>query len=267
MKYRLLLSDIDGTLLPELLPKIPRPNVEAIQTIQRYGVKFAISTGRARSGISEDMLNGLQPDYWICGAGAQVLAQNGTVIASSRMGREQVEALTEFCAREGYPLIFAFSDGAYMYAGYDEFFRIAREAGIAPWLKNGEDRTRHLAELPFSAASQLPPEAADRFQAQHGALGLRFVYYGSEGCDILRPGQDKALGLAILAEHAGFRIAECISVGDGDNDVGILQAAGLSFCVEGGSPGALAAADRTCPSAAEFGVAAVCRMMWPEAFA
>jgi len=266
MKYRLFLSDIDGTLRPGLLPQVPLPNVKAIQAIQRHGVKFAIATGRARSGIPEDMLNGLQPDYWLCAAGAQVLDRDGGDIAVSRMELEQVEALAAFCAEEQHPLIFAFSDGSYAYAGYAKFLQWEQELGIPSHIKNGEDRTRHLTELPISASAQLPREAAARFQEQYGALGLRFVYYGDGGCDILRPGQDKALGLAILAEFAGLHMEECVSVGDGNNDVGILQAAGLSFCVEGGEPDALAAADRTCPSAADCGVAAVCRLMWPKAF-
>ena len=43
--------------------------------------------------------------------------------------------------------------------------------------------------------------------------------------------------------------------------------AGLGVAVEGGSPAALAAADRTCPSAAREGVADLCRELWPAAFA
>ena len=61
-------------------------------------------------------------------------------------------------------------------------------------------------------------------------------------------------------------LAECVCVGDGNNDVGILRAAGLGFCVEGGAPDALAAADRICPPSNACGVAAICRELWPEAF-
>ena len=265
MKYRLLLSDIDGTLRPGLLPQIPTANVKAIRAIQRYGVKFAIATGRARSSIPEEMLNGLEPDYWICAAGAQVLERDGSALACGHMEPEQVEALTAFCTEEDYELIFAFSDGSYAYVGYEKVLRRERELGFPFHIKNGTDRSRHLTELPISAAAQLPKEATERFQKEYGSLGLQFVYYMNGGCDILRPGQDKSLGLIRLAEHIGLNIDECVSVGDGNNDVGILRTAGLSFCVEGGEPDALAAADRVCPSAENCGVAAVCRMIWPEA--
>ena len=266
MKYRLLFSDIDGTLRPGLLPQVPLPNVEAIQAVQRHGVRFAIATGRPRSGIPAGTLNGLQPDYWICAAGAQVLDREENMIASSRMEPEQMDALISFCAERGHPLTFAFSDGIYAYTGYDYLQRWAAERNVPLYFKNGESMTQHQVEMPFSASAHIPPEEAELFQARYGHLGLRFIYYfGSISCDILRPGQDKAQGLALLMEHTGMRAEECVSVGDGNNDVGILKAAGLGFCVEGGEPDALAAADRICPPAEEFGVAAVCRMVWPEA--
>lgn len=262
MKYRLLLSDIDGTLRPNTSFCIPSPNVEAIQTIQRQGVKFSIATGRGRAGIHDKLLNGLVPDYWICAAGALVLDRDGSVIASNRMGERELEALVSFCNREGYPLLFHFSDGPYAYVGYETFRQNVLAQGQIPTAKNGEAQNHHLAELPLSASALLPKDAEARFQAEHGELGLRFSYYDEIGCDILRPGQDKAIGLSLLLKHTDLRAEECVSVGDGDNDVGILRAAGLSFCVEGGTPDALAAADRICPPAADCGVAAVCLSVW-----
>ena len=124
----------------------------------------------------------------------------------------------------------------------------------------------HLTEMPFSAAVLMPKEAEPRFQAKYGGLGLRFPYYSSNACDVLRPGQDKALGFQLLLRHIGVEADACVSVGDGNNDIGILEAAGLSFCVEDGTLDALTAADRVCPSSGDCGVAAVCRMVWPEAF-
>ncbi len=266
MKYRLLFSDIDGTLRPNELPYIPLPNVEAVRAIQRYGVKFAVATGRGRAGVPDTLLNGLDPDYWLCAAGAQVLERDGTVISSSHMRPEELEALMSFCSENGYPLILHFSDGAFACTGYEKIRQLLLARGQISMIQDGAKRIRCMKELPFSAAALMPKEAEARFQAVHGGLGLRFPYYSESGCDILRPGQDKAFGLAALLKHLGLEAEACVSVGDGNNDTGILKAAGLSFCVEDGAPSALEAADRICPASSDFGVAAVCRMIWPEAF-
>ena len=43
MHYKLLLLDIDGTLRPDSCERIPRENAEAVNAVQRAGVKIAIA--------------------------------------------------------------------------------------------------------------------------------------------------------------------------------------------------------------------------------
>ena len=93
------------------------------------------------------------------------------------------------------------------------------------------------------------------------------MFYGSsEGCDILTAEQDKSRGLEAVCAAMGIDPAQAVAMGDGSNDCGILQRAGLGVCVAGGDPRAQQAADRVGPAAADFAVAQVCRQVWPEAF-
>ena len=45
MKYKLLVSDLDGTLLTEDM-KISPENAEAIKKITELGIEFSVSSGR-----------------------------------------------------------------------------------------------------------------------------------------------------------------------------------------------------------------------------
>ena len=192
----------------------------------------------------------------------------GCDLALHRLTSEEMYALVDFFEDHELPLRFTFHDANYAYLGYEEFARREREKNLALNIVDGEDQDQHLQEMPFGAFGFLSQEMADRFQEKYGYLGLRFLfsYPGSDGCDILQRGVDKGAGLRELAKLAGIDPAECVAVGDGDNDVAMLQAAGLGIAMGNGSAAAKAAADRIGPDAEPHGIAELCRTLWPEAF-
>ncbi len=278
MRYRMLLLDIDGTLRPQGRSCVPAANVAAVRAVQKAGVQVALATGRGRASVTEKLLNGLVPDYWLCAAGAQVEDAAGTPLHTVTMTAAEVQAVTALCAAHGWPVRFTFADGSYAYVGYDVFAAQERRLDHGIGLRDGSSRDWHLrgGGLPFSAYGPIPRAAAAEFAARCPGMGLRFVYEGGAAintaqemvsCDILPAGVDKAAGLQALLAAAGLTAAECVAVGDSDNDIGLLRLAGLGVCVGGGSAGALAAADMVCPPAKDNGVAAVCRQLWPQAFA
>ena len=141
-----------------------------------------------------------------------------------------------------------------------------KAAALEGCLKDGEDQDRHLLDMPFSAFGMLAAEDIAKFQAKYGYLGLQFLLYHVTGCDILRAGQDKATGLQALLDHLGLAAADCVAVGDGPNDAGMLALAGRSYCMADGMKTAKAAAKALAPAAAPDGIAQLCRSLWPEIF-
>ena len=267
MQYRLLVLDIDGTLRPAGQPRVPKETADAVCAVQKYGVKVAIATGRGRAEVPRGMLRGIRPDYWLCAAGSEVLDAAGREVYSCRMTPEEMYALVDFCEDRELPLGFTYPDGGYVYLEYERMHQHELANGLEACLRDGEDQDRHLLDLPFSAFARFPRPAVADFQEKYGYLGLRFLFFSDDGCDVLRAGQDKAAGLTALLEHTGLTAADCAAVGDSNNDVELLRMAGLSFCMQDGADTALAAAARRCPTASACGVAAVCRELWPEAFA
>mgnify|MGYP000927788992 FL=1 len=242
MPATLLVLDIDGTLRPHGEPRVPKENVDALRTVQKAGVKLVIATGRCRAEIPAKMLRGIRPDYWICAAGAQVEDAAGTALYTSHMTAEEMYALVDFCEDYEHPLGFSFSDGGYVYLDYEAFHVQEKAAALEGCLKDGEDQDRHLLDMPFSAFGMLAAEDIAKFQAKYGYLGLQFLPYHVTGCDILRAGQDKATGLQALLDHLGLAAADCVAVGDGPNDAGMLALAGRSYCMADGMKTAKAAA-------------------------
>ena len=188
------------------------------------------------------------------------------VITADHMTAEEMYALVDFCEDYEHPLGFSFSDGGYVYLDYEAFHVQEKAAALEGCLKDGEDQDRHLLDMPFSAFGMLAAEDIAKFQAKYGYLGLKFLPYHVTGCDILRAGQDKATGLQALLDHLGLAAADCVAVGDGPNDAGMLALAGRSYCMADGMKTAKAAAKALAPAAAPDGIAQLCRSLWPEIF-
>jgi Cof subfamily protein (haloacid dehalogenase superfamily) len=71
------------------------------------------------------------------------------------------------------------------------------------------------------------------------------------------PEVTKASGLAFLAEHLGFAREGTVALGDGENDLELLEWAGYAVAVENADERVLGLADFVCPPVQEEGVAQV----------
>lgn len=67
-------------------------------------------------------------------------------------------------------------------------------------------------------------------------------------------GSDKAEALRFLCDREGIAREESVAVGDGRNDVSMIEWAGLGIAVEGAAPEVLAAAARTIPRPGRGGI-------------
>ena len=89
----------------------------------------------------------------------------------------------------------------------------------------------------------------------------RFDYIRTERIlfEMLPKGVNKGLALKTLAEHLNVKISHTIAIGDYDNDVAMLRAAGVGVAVANSSKAALEASDYTTVSNDENALAAVIR--------
>lgn len=73
--------------------------------------------------------------------------------------------------------------------------------------------------------------------------------------EVTAAGVDKGISLARLAERYGCTLEECAAVGDSDNDLAMLRAAGLPIAMGNASPAVRAASACTAPPNSEDGAA------------
>lgn len=247
-KIRLIALDVDGTLLDDA-KKLPAANREALSEAVRRGVRVAISSGR--------MTPTIDPIQDLLGIDCIVVAYNGAKVLTSRAeGRQAIahrpvparvsDEIIRFSQAHGYLLNFYHQDRLFAEAGASRqpFMEIyARRTG-ARYEIEADLRRFHGIE-PTKLIILAEPTTRDRL---HDELRARFDAQASitrsdpEYLEIMAPGVDKGAALADIASHYGILPEEVLAVGDADNDIGMLRAAGIGVAVRNARPHVQAAA-------------------------
>lgn len=84
---------------------------------------------------------------------------------------------------------------------------------------------------------------------------LTFTWSYPQGYDIYSTGNDKTTTIESVLKHLGISWAETMAFGDGENDIPMLQKAGVGVAVANAKENVKAAADYIAPSVDEDGVA------------
>lgn len=256
MAYKALVLDLDGTVLHAQRRQISPQCKNALQNLQSRGVRVIIATGRAPHACGQEVFDDFIPDYRICVNSACIIDKDRQIIHESRFTKEQVETLWHFAQKHQYPLSFSFEDSYYVYVNYEEYdAQYQKKWGAKKEFQNGSDGTRHLKSLPFGAFITLPRAQAHQFMA--GPSGLTLVESMPGAFDVCKNGVHKAKGISVLLGQLGLTWQDIVTVGDGENDVEILQQAGCGVAMANACSYALQSANYVTASVQQDGVVQV----------
>lgn len=264
--YRLLVSDVDGTLL-DGRHRLLRENADAVRALKGRGALFTLATGRIERAV-ETFVEELEVDLpLILYNGARVVdLRTGGCLWQAHLPPAAVETalvlLKEYPVdvnlySEGQLYVRAITPKVQGYLHQDgitanvvgdllDFFRTRCPGPINKLLIIGEEP----AFVEFSR------ELARRLgQPMPVHLVRSYPIY----LEMLPQGVSKGVGLRHLCSHLGIPLDQVVAVGDAPNDLDMLQTAGLGVAVANAHPDVLAAADYIAPSCDEGAVAHVIR--------
>ena len=249
---KLVALDVDGTLVDERNAISPA-TASAVQAIVDAGMQVVISTGRAVPGAFEvcdrlDLPDGLA----VCSNGAVLIGYRPIEIvhavtfdASEAVRRVLTEVPDAFVAVEevgvGYRVNQPFPSGEI----------------------NGtitvEDTESLIAEPVTRVIIRAPSHDPREFHELVEGLGLTETNYYigyTAWLDIAPLGVSKASGLQLVADRLGVDPADVLAVGDGHNDIEMLQWAGRGVAMGHGPDALRTVADAVTGTVHEDGLAA-----------
>jgi 5-amino-6-(5-phospho-D-ribitylamino)uracil phosphatase len=210
-EWQLIALDMDGTLL-DSCGSVSEENQKWLQIARNAGIQVTIATGRPKRHVTPFVeFLGLHTPY-VTANGSEVWTVDGQLLERHTLSVEQVHFLHDLAQEFGIRFFFSVAD-------------VDIKAGILPqhvesyeWLKFGYriDEQRLMTDI------------WNRLQ-EHG--GFEITSSGPNNIEINPKGVSKATGLSKVCDYLGFKPCRVVTIGDGLNDIKMLQWAGLGIAM------------------------------------
>jgi Cof subfamily protein (haloacid dehalogenase superfamily) len=247
-EFRIAAIDIDDTLLGEDAA-ISRANAIAVSHLVDRGIQVVLASGRS--------FRNMLPFHRALGLRGPVISSHGAVVRHSETGElwyencVAAEVTSELIAegrRRGVGIICYAGDEIYIerrteWTQFDDARNSQRQILV-------EDLDRvtgaHVHKVMWvgdpDMIAALAPEAAERFGSRATVTPTDPPYL-----EITALNTSKAAGVAVVADRLGVPAQAVVAFGDGNNDVPMLEWAGLGVAVGHARDSAKAVADLVGP--------------------
>lgn len=289
MAIKLITIDIDDTLVNTAKQVTPRVKA-ALQEATAQGVKVVLTTGRPLPGVQEYLdelgLNHQDDQYAITYNGGVVQTTNGEELGGKELAYSDYLRLREVADELGAYLQVETIDAAYTsakeinYWASRENFLIKMPLIIKP--VDEMDPNDHYVKFMFIGDEADIDSWRDALPAD-----VKEAYYivksTPQHLEFMHKDATKGSGLLTLAAKLGIDRSETMALGDQQNDVTMIEAAGLGVAMGNAVPEVKAVADvetttqnadgvgvavekwvlgRDVPELAEFAKNNICRNGW-----
>ncbi len=253
----LVFFDIDGTIVAQIGSKhvIPKSASEALKLLRSNGNLCFINSGRTMSEMDDEVL-GLDVDGFVCGCGTYISYKDEVLFTKTipvSFGNEIIKDLDE-CGLE------------WLLEGRRTLYYSAR-----PYKTRIKDFQReHMSVCAKYCRLVKPRDAVDlefdkfcvcvskgsRFEAfkRKHSDRLTFIDRGGGFFEITPIGCSKATGMRFLMDYFHVPIENTYAVGDGANDIPMIDFAGTGIVMGDGEPEAAMHADYVTDGALDDGI-------------
>lgn len=235
---KLIAIDMDGTLLNSQ-KEISDLDKKILQKAAKAGIKIVLCTGRPKSGITPyfDQLNLSDEEYVIGNNGCLTMTnKDWELLHTEGVDAEDLEDLEALLADFPQLNLVLFTPEANYVLGREINAQTKRDAEIEfskifhTDLPSFKEKNIPVLVPIFMGETRILDDFQERFDSQLSEEynTVRSLDYAFEA---LPMGISKATALARLADDLGIRKEEIMAIGDGNNDLEMLEFAGLSVAM------------------------------------
>lgn len=248
MKYKLFISDYDGTLGVAPINDIHPETLKAINKFIDKGGIFAVCSGRETSSITrilrEQNLKGIVVSF----QGARISdIESGKILFNGGLTIQKVlEVLDAVDGRGLIPLVYCDDEIIYEKSNeyikrYERAIRLdGREADVRVELKK---LSGGVCKIVWLGEDEVVNKTAEELNKVYKGVGVKFNSGAKNLLEAINPDCGKGVAVKFLADYYGVSLDQVIAVGDSTNDIDLLSGPWHGVCVGDGRDELKAVAD------------------------
>lgn len=251
MKFKLLVLDVDGTLLNSNR-EISNRTVATLRKVQQMGIKVALSSGRPASGI-KNLVEALDlktyDGYLIVHNGSQVVsARTGEIVFERRIDSSMIPYLEKKSAKLG--LTMAYYEGEEVVSTDITNPHIIDEAQMNGMrLRQEKSLSESMKEWPHEVIlvhddEQVILGLEDHMQRHLNGV-MDTIHSNPYYLEVVGYQVGKSYAMSALVQKLGIEMEYVLAIGDGVADINMLQMAGVGVAMGNASEAVRRCADFT----------------------
>lgn len=257
MELKLIVVDLDGTLLDSAKREISLENANALKIAQSQGANIAIATGRCYSNVIDLCQRAGLKTHVISNHGAFIHTQSGQCLQARGLDEEALGQAIDWLDRHEYYYSVDTANSAFVAEGASAcLYRDFENASTLVELEELSDETlpdlverlaspwnqqviKDLKQVVWekNVVSQIRAVSLDADKLNAGRKhfssqkDITMTVAGKAIFELIHPDVSKGNALEILASHLSISLEKVMAIGDNYNDISMLKKAGISVAI------------------------------------
>ena len=258
-KIKMIVCDIDNTLIPSGSEQLSERNRNALQTAMASGYDVMINTGRHYTFLQQSLFEDLPMDIIGTINGACLVKRDGTVLETHPLPTEYMNRIISFAQANNIGLGFKFVDHVVTYNAHQKFVDgyVNGDPVKAQLLINDTEKRTHHLEYGNPLGTFLVGDEDVILNFAKEMPDLVFAWSSLKGFDVFLHSINKSLTVEAVLKEKGYTWENVIAFGDAGNDIPFIQKAGIGVALGNAKDDVRQYADIVADTCANDGVAKV----------
>lgn len=242
MKYKMIASDLDGTLLPLGHTSPSEYAIKILKKLKGQGIIITIATGRGITGVPKQLVDEGIIDYVIACNGSIVYDYNKKeVLLSMALHHDKAVAIIKRIKNAGI-YVATYIDGNEIgdktdLKRYDEYFESSEvtkmiasviydiKDNLLDFIVNDKPHVNKILSFFNDQELSIREKLMEEISSSYEGIDVSSATYNN--LEVTNAQSTKGSALCFLCEHLNMKLDDVVVFGDGDNDISMLKVAGL----------------------------------------